>query len=233
MFAETIEDCTDTSKVYVLPDGFIYGYIKGKEEPAVPLYTNWLPISTNPDGTIYDTDGYKESTRLSVSSGYFEERTESGWCATGLIPAKSGDVIRLKNCVWTKSTTAATHRGGVFGANAAGEWVCNIGMNDITKDGNAWNTVFDTDGDNILQITIQSGWQGEYIRIVAQQFTSDSIITVNEEIVEGTVGGNVEYLNVLDDVGYIKDKRVSGGPEVCTKGQNCCDIRGFLKVGHS
>lgn len=38
VFANDISECTDTSKLYVLPDGYIYGYIKTKT--TRPAYTN-------------------------------------------------------------------------------------------------------------------------------------------------------------------------------------------------
>lgn len=184
-FAQTVEQCEDETKLYVLPDGFIYAYML---VPGAGLYVNRLPVATNPDGTIYNNVGYKNNTRLSVSDGVFDERTETGWCTTGLIPATYGDVVRLKNCVFAKTNTAGgSHRAGVYGADENGNFVSGntSSMGDITKADTTWQPVYDEDGDNVIQFTIPSHMKNSsFIRIVVQEFNANSIITVNEEIVE-------------------------------------------------
>ena len=147
---------------------------------VIVTYTNWLPKATNADGSIYNGIGYKTSTRISVSGGSFSEKTETGWCTSGLIPATPGSVIRLENCVFTKSTTAATHRGTVFGADASGAY--NSQQTTINGMDSQWKQVFASDNDNLIQFTVPSWFNCTYIKLVVQQFTEDSIITVNEEI---------------------------------------------------
>jgi len=142
-------------------------------------YVNRLLMSTNPDGTLYGGLGYESDTRLSVSSGVFEERNETGWCATGLIPAKAGDVIRLKNCVFTISTTAPTHRGGIFAADEKGDYT---GLMVLVAEFTKMETVQYADGDNVVEFTLPTWFNGSHLRIVAQEFTLESVITVNEEI---------------------------------------------------
>lgn len=146
---------------------------------VVITYTNLLPIATNPDGSIYNGIGYKTSTRLSVSSGSFDERTESGWCTSGVMPAKDGDVVRLENCEFRKTNTSGTHRGAVYFVKSDGSYNGNMVSISIIDD---LNPVYDTDGDNIIQFTVPAWAECAGIRIVAQEFTADSIITVNEEI---------------------------------------------------
>ena len=43
LYADTVADCTDTSKVYVLPDGFVYANMT---KTSVLHPTNRLPLST-------------------------------------------------------------------------------------------------------------------------------------------------------------------------------------------
>lgn len=187
-FAQTVEDCTDTEKLYVLPDGRIFAYMYAEDVP----YTNHLPNAKElpTDSTPYNGIGYKPNTRLSISGGVFEERTETGWCASGLIKATYGDVIGLKNCVFTKSNPAGgSHRGLVAGADASGAFISGAtsSMGDITADGSGWLPVYAEDGDNVIQFTVPSNLKNaEYIRIVVQEFNANSVITVNEEITEGT-----------------------------------------------
>lgn len=185
-FAQSVEQCTDETKLYVLPDGYIYAYMLA---PGAGLYVNHLPIAKDTDGSVYNSIGYKPNTRLSISSGVFDERTETGWCASGLIKATYGDVVRLENCVCTKSNPAGdSHRGGVFGADENGAFVAGntSTISDITSNtSNPWQIVYDEDGDNIIQFTIPSHLKNStYIRIVVQEFNANSIITVNEEIVD-------------------------------------------------
>lgn len=99
LFANTTADCTDTTKVYVLPDGYIYAYMT-KSVTHTP--TNQVPNSKASDGTPYNGgQGYKDNTRLSLSAG---ESSQNGYTVTGFIPVKVGDTIRFKN-VNTSSTS--------------------------------------------------------------------------------------------------------------------------------
>lgn len=142
--------------------------------------------TTNPDvpsgnyTNVLTAAGYKTNTRLSVSGGGFDERTESGWCTSGCFAAVAGDTIRLKNCTFTKSTTASTHRGGIYGANPDGTYSGQmVSMSQITD-----GVVYDESGDNVIQFNVPKSIKSPgCVRIVVQSFTADSIVTVNEEIV--------------------------------------------------
>lgn len=92
-FANSIEECTDTTKLYVLPDGYIYAYMLSEVKPV-----NQIPISTDTDRvTIYSagdgSDGYATQTRLS-SDGSTKSSTTAA-CTTGFIPASAGDVLKV------------------------------------------------------------------------------------------------------------------------------------------
>ena len=163
------------------------GDTRSEAIPKVVTYTNVLPTAEYPVGTILNGVGYMTGTRLSVSSGNFEHKTESGWCTSGLIKATAGDVIRFRNCKFTISNpSSGTQRQGVYGADANGDYITNK-MASVSDTVNPFSTVykavFDADGDNMLQITLPSMYSSStYIRIVVQSFTGESIITVNEEI---------------------------------------------------
>lgn len=144
--------------------------------PDVVTYTNWLTKIASTDGTISDGKNYKENTRLNSSGS---ETTESGWYATGLIPAKPGDVIRLKNCYFPTTVSSGTNRSAVHPYKADGTFTGNYtsasGLPGLTN-------VYDTDGINILQITIPNWMNSTYIRLTLKTLNANSIITVNEEI---------------------------------------------------
>lgn len=139
-------------------------------------YTNWLTKIANTDGTISDGKNYKENTRLNSSGG---ETSESGWFATGLIPAKPGDVIRLKNCYFPTTYSGGTNRSSVHPYDTSGTFKGNYasasGLPDIVN-------AYDTDGVNIIQITIPNWFASTYIRLTVRTLSNDSVITVNEEI---------------------------------------------------
>lgn len=78
-YANSIEECTDTSKLYVLPDGYIYAYI----ESYGINYTNLADIQSSDWLTDY---------RLSTSS----TSPLVGHYVTNYIPCQLGDIIRVK-----------------------------------------------------------------------------------------------------------------------------------------
>lgn len=157
------------------------------DAPDTPTtsYTNVLPLATAADGSIYNGTGYKSATRLSTSSGDFVEKTETGWCTSGIIPAKKGDTIRLKNCKFAvTNTVGGSHRAGIYGVASNGSYSgYMMSMSSLATGASSSSPVFDTDNDNIVQFKVPNNL-GDImgIRIVAQEFIVNSIITVNEEI---------------------------------------------------
>lgn len=185
----TAENCVygviadyNTNMVHIINVG--RGHTRSIAIPKVVTYKNLLPIATAPTGGIYNGIGYKTGTRLSVSSSAWDERSESGWCTSGIIPAVAGDTIRLKNCRFAKSNTSGTHRGGVYGVNADGTYSGQMmAMSGIASGSEHSSPVFDTDNNNIIQFNVPANIRNIVgIRIVAQQFAANSIITVNQEI---------------------------------------------------
>lgn len=183
-FVESIEECTDTSKMYVLPDGYIYAYIKKKVDVPLP-YTNQLAISTDWDGNVYNGVGYKDDTR-SNSSGV--DQSAPGWDVTGFIEAGREDIIRFKNVTFMdiNKETTGTNRCAVhyFDINKKYVTVSPTFSVDTTPDPQ-WNAVYGDNGD-IIQMTIPAGMDSfiKYIRIIAHNYNEESIITINEEITD-------------------------------------------------
>ena len=145
--------------------------------PKVVTYTN-----------VLETAGYSTNTRISyeasTNGSAFADKSATGWCASGLIPAVAGDIIRLKNCTFTVSNPAGgTHRGGIYGANANGTYSgAMVGISGFTETGSA-AVVFDETGDNIIQFKVPSSIKSPgYVRLCVQNFNADSILTVNQEI---------------------------------------------------
>ena len=94
-FANSIEECTDTSKLYVLPDGYIYAYLY-TEITVEP--TNEIPKSTDTDRkTIYNGKGYQLGLRINSSGAVTSSNAPATMGVTGFIPAKLGDKITVSN----------------------------------------------------------------------------------------------------------------------------------------
>ncbi len=81
-YANSIEECTDTTKLYVLPDGFIYAYATATTTGAA--YTN-----------IFDNIDHKINTRWSHSGRNYSTSSATGHVATAKFPVKDGDIIRI------------------------------------------------------------------------------------------------------------------------------------------
>ena len=81
-FAQTIAECTDITKLYVLPDGYIYGYYR-TSVPGGPLFTNVAkPNDAN----------WKEGHRLNSSSQAVACDVPESVCSN-IFDAKPGDTI--------------------------------------------------------------------------------------------------------------------------------------------
>lgn len=164
--------------------------IKINEEiNPVPTYTNQIPISTDTDGSIYNSIGYKLSTRINSSANTVEFTNISAIGATGFIPVKKGDIIRLKNCkIYSTHANASSFNVCQYDANktklssggttawtqftAAHASSFSYWWKDMQFDDNGYVTQFELINDNV-----------KYIRFTLLDIGPNSVITVNEVIV--------------------------------------------------
>lgn len=193
-FTNSVEGCEDTTKLYVLPDNHIYAYT-----PDENTYTNWLPISTDTDGTIYNGKGFKEATYLSSSSG-LPSSSSGAYVTTGLIPIPTlGDVV-LNFANMQVGLNDSYVRLCFYDTKENGYALieCNDSRNWKALGDNPYNVGYtlDANGEYVVsvdatnRITNQVGGgknRAAYVRLCALGIDADSIITVNEEIPEGIV----------------------------------------------
>lgn len=189
-FANSINECTDTTKLYVLPDGYIYAYMK-KTEMKNPI--NQIECSQNADGSQYygtnGEKGYKPGYRISSSSG--TETAAGSYACTGFIPCTATDIIRTKNVSFNAQTNSNltffdenyTHLGYINGNNANDDL-----FSIVNSDGNIEGAICDA---TCSTITEEEMSKIRYIRISALAFSitpddgntgNDAIITINEPI---------------------------------------------------
>ena len=172
-FADAIAGCIDKTKLYVLPDGFLYAYIEGHE--AEPLFVNQLPISTDPDGGVYNGVGYKAGVRWSVRNAV--EEPFDGCYLSGLIPVKMGDIVRLRN-VGLESMSEYDDKSNCIVFIPSGGSATPWSMTPDALDGENYDCDWDSDS---RLIKFKSPCGG-YLRTNAFYLGPDSIITVNQEI---------------------------------------------------
>ena len=200
-YADSIENCTDTTKLYVLPDGFIYAWmLTEKEVESGPAYTNLLPLAKNTDRTtIYNGKGYKENTKLSGSSGG-ESTAGTGkeaMCSSGFIfPVAAGEKLRIKGI---SPVSASNHY--VVGYDASNARTGNDAINFAANDsgGLRWSTgsssgkyTFENEDENnpkntTIVYTINTAKLGANVNAVriCAAMDENTIVTLNEEIKEG------------------------------------------------
>lgn len=177
-FADSIEECTDTTKMYVLPDGYIYAYmLTDVEVETGPAYTNVLPLAITANKTPYvganGEKGYNSNFRVS-SSGV--EKSATNYYATGFIPVKAGDTVRIK---------------GMNGSDGNEYCVAYYAADDMVIKSSISPTYtllsLTADGNNVRTFSPTNSATA-YMRLTFMGNPADIIITVNEEIVEGGGG---------------------------------------------
>jgi hypothetical protein len=164
-------------------------------EPETPAYTNQVPISTDADGSIYNSTGYKDNSRLS-SSGSVSGTAQAGSVVTGFIPFKNTDVIRMKGAEWLGMTAQHSGHHFYFSLYDSNKTFITYGY----ANDQAYNSTYssqlsvvydDTTGVTTFSIIDptsntgnfrQAAKSAAYLRINAYGNGADLIVTVNQEI---------------------------------------------------
>lgn len=192
LFAESadwLNENGDTSKLYILPDNFVYGYFY--KEGTGPAYTNRLPLATDTDRTtVLNGVGYVDGYRIN-SSGVPKDL--SGCQLSGYIPVAQGDIIRIKN-LQVYTGTRYNHMIAFY--NSANTYVGSTYLNPAA-DMSGWAD--EQPGGITLsadrtEVTVDTSKVSDISACNAFRFMgvnmANVIVTVNEEIAEGgSVGG--------------------------------------------
>ena len=152
---------------------------------------NWVPVSRDTDGSIYNGTGYQEGYRLSSSGAL---KAQENTVATGFIPAKYGDVIRMKGVTW--GTTVASGYSYIAFYDEDFSLLATVnrfrtdsdnGVSNITSsviDASTSSILTDSDGVTTFSIAFKTNLPFKYIRISATGAGADMIVTVNEPIIK-------------------------------------------------
>lgn len=144
-------------------------------------YTNQIPISTDMDGSVYNTVGYKEGYRLSSSGA---ESAMDGMAVTGFIPCAYKDLVYLQNVGFTYGeTTSGNQRISLYTADKthlAQTTATALGgaMLGVKGDDNVWTQFQIPAAIDSTNTTVAA-----YFRLCGTSIDDTSIITVNEPIV--------------------------------------------------
>lgn len=185
LFATTLEDCTDATKVYVLPDGYIYGKIK----KAIVPYTNQIPISVDKNKQPYvgtkGEIGYEKDCMLIMSTGElnFKMSTASGTSTTGFIPIKKGDVLHFQDYDYKPGADGGSQRGIVLYKS---DFSYFTGIIPSSASNFGYLVTFTSyDSGYVKTMTIVDKYNDKlaYLRFSAPN-VHKAIITINEEIVD-------------------------------------------------
>lgn len=220
-FVETIEECTDRNKVYVLPDGYIYAYGTRHGEQ----YTNIFPkLEGEKKDEPYNGVGYADNTYMFWGGENGKDFTVSYsnfHFLTGFIPYTTDKVFRARGVPW--ETENGDHMVFMYDSNKE-----HLGNGQNSKLGYikvAANGDLETDAAEFVK------WFPDvaYIRLcvykedpaVTPDFGS-MIMTINEPIVEGEVEGFhntwISYLQKTGGGNVTFDYAAYGLPELALSG---------------
>ena len=151
---------------------------------SAPSYTNQIPISTDADGSIYNSIGYMLNMRLPTNG---VPKAYDGCLVTGFIPFSVGDTIRVNK--FCAEGSATSYAKVVFykadHMKIAGAAAYNLN-NDGTYVGGqplTWtpsNTIYDAGVDKTINIS-----EAAYLRLSITGYNdvaTDIVCTINEEI---------------------------------------------------
>lgn len=186
----TLADGTYTLK-YEDADGNVTEI--GTIEVGGATYTNQIPISTDTDGSVYNTTGYKTASRISSSGGISNVsnvNASNPAFVTGFIPCVKGDIIRLANCFIDTDGTGSD--SAYYGQDIGGLRVAAYNSSKTHLGAAAWNEYASsgllanyTVGENgyITEFSINNA-NCAFIRLCLGGDPANAIVTINEEIMD-------------------------------------------------
>lgn len=205
-FVNSLEECIDTSKLYVLPDGFIYSFMSGSTKE---VFTD-----------VLKDYGYTEHMRIN-SSGGIVGYTTSESDVTGYIPGKLGDVIRVENIVIPSAYTESAYWNMLATYTADKTFIKSLYLvvggayvdNPINKvDENGYVVQF-----TITEDFVKDGKEIAYFVLDAQDITSNSKVYVNSTFVEANGFVNTGHAFAATDY---EDRIIALENEVANTGNN-------------
>lgn len=193
-FANDVSECADPSKVYVLPDGYIYACMPGEKEEF---------------HDVLEAVGYTPNTRINSSGAIVG--VDSNLADTTLyIPCKAGDVIRINNMDIPDTYTSGKYWNIVASYDTSKTYIAQTFLA-LDAAGTAGFLVdAESENGNISKFTVKESVFGAnvaYVVINARDITDASEVYVNSTIVTTETWANTghafvpaDYEGRLDDI---------------------------------
>lgn len=185
---ESIEDCTDESKIYILPDGYMYAHMSA----YISNYTNLLPTAVGADGDVFGGVGYEyQGIYINATTGEEKEGNQDSY-ATGFIPFTIADVLRIKDVPWNNTVS----RYGVCAYDANKQYIGFVSALYLPNTYNADTNVttiraYDYEHPdtsvwkNVAFVRFRCNvWSDTDFTDIPVPVLPNGIITVNEEIID-------------------------------------------------
>lgn len=193
-FANSVEECTDTSKLYVLPNGYIYAYMM--TEVPEGGYTNLINI---------EDSNFKEGYRFNASNTE-ATTTVQGAFVSNHISANVHEILRIKGVKDGEGTSGTRPRFRIMAYDESGNLVVGLYM---ANEESANHFVLDRatisdDGVYTYELGLgknaDTSWDNmgiASIRIsgIATDGIENIIVTVNEEMVEPVPVMRYDWVN--------------------------------------
>lgn len=209
-FAESLEwlDANgDQSKMYVLPDGYIYASIYSEVE--VGGYTNVIDT---------DKDDFLTKQRLQASTSKVLTSTEANAFVSNIFELKEGDILRIKGVGRSETDSATAPIFVVAPFNSDGTAIANhefalaqpayTGSSLFTSWKQAWNAIetaedgtitwtyaINNTGANVANLNLSTSVTHARIAGVALNGFDNIIVTVDQPIVEPTIERKYAWTN--------------------------------------
>ena len=170
LFANSIEECTDKTKVYVLPDGYIYGLKKVTEEVEGETVANFTNIK--------DQCFYKYQYRYSKSNGGYKQASYPTYSVTSVVIPVPADKTSVT--IYIQGRDYGTDYSAMYSGNGTE----SFSAVDTIADGEWYQRFSVGEGEYVIPITKTAGTNGIVLQLAGHQASDfdDLIITVDEPI---------------------------------------------------
>lgn len=182
IFVGDISECADTTKLYVLPDGFVYAYMQTVTIVPGETVANFTNLLKTSEAEI------RKNMRYSHSGGVFKNNPGSDAIILP-IPTSGTVTMRFRNCGVYVLDDGSSYASVYLGTDKT-TFPANTGVA-------LANWLKDANGDYYFTFTNSTG--DKYLTCTMLPFDDTAIITANEEIVyaesEGTETISYEWKN--------------------------------------
>lgn len=154
-------------------------------EAAVAAYTNQIPISTDTDGSIFNSVGYKQDYRINSSGDVVASGGVTGDCfVTGFIPVKGGDVIRFSGA-YVEGSQGGAHSWYYDSSKVKGTlgFTPNLFTDHLATAVAMFKACnYNENEQRLYSFTLKDDVESGYMRFTLIGNGANAVVTVNEEI---------------------------------------------------